>query len=546
MTPMRHLASLLALSAVLSAQGLVPPPAPIENPTTPAKVVLGKILFYEEQLSSDNSTACASCHMPEVAGGDPRAFTAGNVHPGPDATFGTVDDARGSRGIVSCSGNGTLVDDGVFFPKEIVTARKAPAFIGNQWDAQQFWDGRADGKVRDPITNATVIGTGGSLEAQALLPPIAGEMGCSGRNWPVIVAKITGARPMRLASSLTPDIAAALAAHPTYPALFNAAFGTSTITPSLIAFAIAAYERSLVPNQAPIDAFIAGNTAALTPAQVNGLAIFSASNCAFCHTSPTFTSPGFFNIGVRPPAEDMGRAGITGNFADRGKFKTPSLRNAALRGPYFHNGSAATLADVIDFYDRGGDFADNRDSIIVPLNLTNAQKADLHDFLANALLDPRVPARLPPFDRPVLRSEGSPDPAPFGVGSPGSGGFVPQMVAPAPAMIGSDHFGFGVFGGIAGMPAYLLLADAALPPGVFVGGMPLWVDPNASLNVLPLSVNGGPTGIPGQGFASLFVSIPEMPALSGVSLYAQWVLGDPGVPTGMAVSDGLAITFSRP
>lgn len=113
-------------------------------------------------------------------------------------------------------------------------------------------------------------------------------------------------------------------------------------------------------------------------------------------------------------------------------------------------------------------------------------------------------------------------------------------------MIGSDHFGFGVFGGIAGMPAYLLLADAALPPGVFVGGMPLWVDPNASLNVLPLSVDGGPTGMPGQGFTSLFVAIPEMPALSGVTLFAQWVLGDPGVATGMAVSDGLAITFSRP
>ncbi len=544
---MRTLLSTLVLVSAAFSQGLPPVPMPPENPTTPAKVVLGKMLFYEEQMSSDNSSACASCHMPEVAGSDPRTSTPGNLHPGPDGLFGTPDDVRGSRGIVKCSGSGTLTDDGVFFPKAIVTGRKAPAFIGNQWDPVQFWDGRAGGKVHDPITNQVVIWSGGSLESQALLPPLAGEMSCAGRNWTVILAKLTSARPMRLASAITPDIAAALSANPTYPALFNAAFGSPTLTASHVAFALAAYERTLVPDQAPIDNYLGGNLTALTPNQIAGLNVFTGvAGCAFCHPSPIFANSSFHNIGVRPPAEDMGRTNATNDNNDRGKFKTPSLRNASLRGPYFHNGKFATLADVIDFYDRGGDFTDNLDPFITPLNLTATQKSQLLDFLTNALLDPRVPARLAPFDRPTLKSEGPADPLPYGTGSIGTGGFVPQMVAPAPAMIGSDHFGFGVSGGIGSMPAYLMISDGALPPGNFYAGLPLWIVPNASLNILPMTLDGGPVGVPGRGYTSLFVTIPEMPALNGVSVYAQWVLGDPNVVGGMAVSNGLAITFSRP
>ena len=86
----------LLLAAALPAQ-LPPPPVPFENPLTPEKVVLGKILFWDEQLSSDDSTACGTCHQPEFGGSDPRAADA--LHPGPDGLFGTADDIRGSFGV---------------------------------------------------------------------------------------------------------------------------------------------------------------------------------------------------------------------------------------------------------------------------------------------------------------------------------------------------------------------------------------------------------------------------------------------------------------
>ena len=126
----------------------------------------------------------------------------------------------------------------------------------------------------------------------------------------------------------------------------------------------------------------------------------------------------------------------TGNPADRGKFKTTSLRNAAVRGPYFHNGRTNTLHDVVLFYERGGDFFDNIDPLMTPFTLSTQERDDLVDFLANGLLDPRVPLEQAPFDRPTLHSEVAPNPEFVGVGSQGSGGATPLMISSTPPMIG--------------------------------------------------------------------------------------------------------------
>ena len=119
--------------------------------------------------------------------------------------------------------------------------------------------------------------------------------------------------------------------------------------------AIATFERTVYSDRTPFDAAVS-QIAPLTPAETRGQGVFNASRCNVCHAGTLFTDNAFHNIGVRPQNEDQGRFAVTGNANDLGEFRTPSLRNVSLRGPYFHNGSKATLTDVVEFYNRGGDF----------------------------------------------------------------------------------------------------------------------------------------------------------------------------------------------
>jgi cytochrome c peroxidase len=228
--------------------------------------------------------------------------------------------------------------------------------------------------------------------------------------------------------------------------------------------AIQLYESTLVSDNTPFDQFAEGK-ATLSAQQLQGLAIFQdKGRCVNCHSGPELTSAshrkvlsrrlesmqigneslkiydsGFYNIGVRPTTDDVGVAGsdpfgyplsetlmsaynngaLLGNgfdpslfdpaFPERanvnGAFKTPSLRNVELTGPYFHNGGKATLMQVVDFYNRGGDFgSENRDNLdpdISPLFLTDAEKESLVAFLV-ALTDERVRYQRAPFDHPSL------------------------------------------------------------------------------------------------------------------------------------------------
>ncbi len=208
----------------------------------------------------------------------------------------------------------------------------------------QFWDGRA-----------------ASLEEQALGPihnPI--EMGETVEN---VVRKLN--------------------AIPGYKAQFNAVFGTDACADG-IAKAIAAFERTVVTGPAPYDRWLAGEKSAMSPAAVRGLRIFNGKgHCSACHSGPAFSDQSFHNLGVGMDKAnpDLGRMKTTNDPRDRGRFKTPGLRNCALTSPYLHDGSEATLRDVVELYDRGGVQNPDLDPLMLPLHLTSAEKGDLVAFL---------------------------------------------------------------------------------------------------------------------------------------------------------------------
>jgi len=182
------------------------------------------------------------------------------------------------------------------------------------------------------------------------------------------------------------------------------AFGDSRITPKRIAFAIASYERTLVPNQTPYDRYIAGDRKAMTANQIRGWRAFRQSACAVCHVPPFFTDHTFRNIGVRPIAEDIGRAEVTRRRDDRGKFKVPSLRNVGLKRRFMHNGRFASLREVLDHYSgRGSRFTKDIDPLVARRISMGGDRRAVIDFLANALTDPRAAREAPPFDHPTLQ-----------------------------------------------------------------------------------------------------------------------------------------------
>ncbi len=536
---------LVAIAAARIAVAQLPPvPVPVENPITPAKAMLGKILFWDEQLSSDNTTACGSCHMAEVGGGDPRAATPQNVSPGPDGVFNTADDIRGSRGVVRCDPLGHFTPEPFFFPNAQVTRRKSPSFIGAQWSPELFWDGRAGGTFHDPVTQQVVIQNDGALESQAAGPSVSDvEMACQNRSPAALAAKVTTLVPLHLATNVPAPMAAAIAANPTYPQLFQAAFGDPAVTAARIAMAIATYERTLIPDQTPWDLFTGGNPSALTPAQTNGLLLFNGiANCALCHIPPLFTDHSFANIGVRPDIEDLGRNEVTNLITDKGKFRVPSLRNVGLRAPFFHNGGKATLQDVLTFYKVGGDFpGPNLDVRLLPLIMTHTQEAELLDFVTNALIDPRVANALPPFDRPTLNSELTFNfPATYGTGSSGTGGFVPTWAAPHPPYVGNDHFVIGLTNAVGGATAYFAFTPNPAQPGATILGKPLWID-SPPETLVPLTLSGSP-GVAGAGHTSFLVNIPNQASYSDLTGFGQWFVLDAGATNGLAVSSGLILT----
>lgn len=222
-------------------------------------------------------------------------------------------------------------------------SRNAPTLLNRAYGKSFFWDGRAE-----------------TLEDGVLLPI---------------------SNPHELALSM-PELLTRLHADPRYLKLFRQAFPDLEISNVTVSYALANYIRTLRSGNAPVDRYVAGDTAALTLAARRGRAMFlGKGGCASCHSGPNFTDELFHNTGVAVGSADVGRLAVTGNAADRGRFKTPTLREAARTAPYMHDGSIPTLERVVAFYDSGGRANPTLDSDIRPLQLSSTEQADLVAFL---------------------------------------------------------------------------------------------------------------------------------------------------------------------
>ena len=292
-------------------------------------VQLGRRLFFEPRLSADETVSCATCHRPDHGFAAPQ---------------------RVAVGISSRAGR-----------------RNSPSLLNRAYGAVQFWDGRAK-----------------SLEEQALEPI---------------------GNPDELGSSVT-AVVARLAEDSAYEAAFAAAFpgeanslenadGVSAVTPERLARALAAFQRTLIAGNSPADQFRNGAYGALTDSQRQGMWLFeSRGRCWICHSGDHLSDEQFHNTGVgyENLARDEGRFVVTQDPVDRFRFKTPGLRGVALTAPYFHDGSAPTLEDVVRFYNRGGAPQDkDLDERIKPLNLSDAEVAALADFLRALTPEPENP-----------------------------------------------------------------------------------------------------------------------------------------------------------
>ena len=524
----------LALSAGASSAQILPPvPVPPANPITANKAELGRILFWEEQLSSTGTVACGTCHIPSAGGTDPRTQA---VHPGPDGVFGTGDDSFGSRGVVANNLDGTYDLHSLFGMTEQATSRNSPSMINAAFADELFWDGRAASTFNDPVSGQLLIADDAALESQAAGPPVSDvEMSHIGATWTEVAARLETATPLALAENL-PAATQAFINGQSYPDLFDIVFGTPDITPARIVFAIATYERTLIADQTPFD------LAALSPQEQAGFIVFSVQGgCTQCHQGPTLSDELYHNIGVRPLDEDIGREAVTGSIEDRGRFRTPQLRNVELTAPYFHDGSAQTLEDVVLFYNRGGDFSQNQSPLMQNLGLNPTERADLVAFLRTGLTDPRVVNETGPFERPTLYSESVRMPDGFGVATAGSGGFEPEIVALEPPMIGNSSMTVGLVSANAGSLAYLLADFASIPTGINILGAQLYYGFTPDLLALHSGLTQGSGA--GNGWDSASIPVPNDALLVGFTMTMQWIVFDPGSAGGLAASPASNVTF---
>ncbi|MCA9705940.1 MAG: c-type cytochrome [Myxococcales bacterium] len=226
-------------------------------------------------------------------------------------------------------------------------SRNSPTILNIALSTAQFWDGRAP-----------------TAEAQALGPIVS---------------------PVEMGSN-PQDVLDFLAGEPGYAERFLEVYGRAP-NPDDLARAIASFERTVLSGNSPVDRFEAGDAAALTPAQVRGRQLFRGqARCIACHGGSNYTDEAYHFTGLVPPGDDVGRLAATGRTHDLYAFKTPTLRNVADTGPYFHDGSAATLAEVVARYAAGAT-QPGHDREIRPLDLDPQQQADLVAFL-EALSDP--------------------------------------------------------------------------------------------------------------------------------------------------------------
>jgi cytochrome c peroxidase len=309
-------------------------PVPALNPQTPAKIELGKKLFFDRRLSGDGTTSCATCHDPQLGYSDGLEIS---LH------YPTTRNWRNS-----------------------------PTLINVAFQKYLFHDGRA-----------------ATLEDQALFPMMSAfEMN---QNLDFLEEEIRSV--------------------PEYVAEFTEVFGDADVTRERIAMAIAAFERTLISRDTPLDRFLDGDASALSPEALKGYEIFTGKGkCAECHYGVNLADDRFHALQVqenpehlqdpriaatrrfvakvyhfeeyRTLAEDPGRYLITKEQRDWKAFRTPTIREVAKTAPYMHNGIFATLDEVIAFFDAGGG---KGNTVLKPLQLTQKEKEQLRIFLEEGL-----------------------------------------------------------------------------------------------------------------------------------------------------------------
>ena len=328
---------------------------PPDNPYTPEKAELGKLLYFDTRMSADASLSCNSCHP-------------------------TSD---GSWGIASPISFG--------YPGS-THWRNASTIINSGYYTSLNWDG---GKS--------------SIEKQ--------NKGAWG-----------GAVAGNLDSGLAEE---RLAQIPDYVRRFKEVFGTEYPLYSDALKAVSTYERTIVSQNVPFDAYLAGDAEAISDEALRGYELFAGkANCFACHNGPLISDGSFHNTAVPtyPGFEnnalnqitfryeqwakgvseeiydtatvDLGLYYVTKLDSDKGKFRTPGLRDVCYTGPYMHNGAFSTLAEVVAFYGDGGGGDPNKDPLLESLNLTGEEQADLVSFL-ESLCGDKITAEapeLPPYE----------------------------------------------------------------------------------------------------------------------------------------------------
>ena len=518
----RPIVASLFIATAVAQTNFPAPTAPASNPPTPAKELLGMALFFEEQLSSTGTVACATCHDMAHGGADPR--TAQSVNGGFDGIIGTADDQRGSPGVPVTLWNGSLIamPNRAFAPT--ITRRRAPTVINTGYHTHLAYDG-------------------GKASLEHLIPaPLFNtvEMGHHMRTWADVTQKLTAAAPLAFASNL-PTRLQNFIANRNYPALFQLAFGVNQVTAQGIVDSIACYLRTLNSDQSKWDLHLHGQ-AQLTAQEQLGLNLFTspangATACSTCHADfdqrvltegpvagqMTLTTVGYYgasiptrlvfhNVGVRPHVEDPARQNVTNNPVDAGKFRIASLRNVELTGPYFHNGSANTLQDVLDFYDRGGDFHTNQAPSLTPRNYSIADKSAIVALL-RTLTDPRVAASQAPFDQPTLGSQNGRLVTSIGQGQVTQTGRL-EATAPFAPRVGEAWFRMTLSGATVGAPTFLMW-DTAMSTGGLPFNLQLALTPAFEMFTIGAAEWVFTTNV---GVKQVPIPIPNTASLSGQTL----------------------------
>ena len=337
------------------------PKAPADNPTTPAKAALGKLLFWDPLLSGPQDVACASCHHPENGYAEDRDLALGVTATGlgkarkqaPGSTIPIV--KRNSPTVLNIGFNGSD-QSGNYDPAT----------------APMFWDMR----VKSP-------------EKQALEPLKALEE-MRGNTYPEDQA--------------LDKVVAKLQANAEYRRLFAGAFGgKQPVSAENLGRAIAAFERTLLANNSPFDRYMRGDKSAMTEEQVSGMKRFESVGCVKCHNGPMFSDYKLHVMGIPDnPALPASDDGAEKTYA----FRTPSLRNLNFTAPYEHNGMFPTLSAVVGFYeDASGGRSRNPkvsseklDPLLLQLKDFDEEDVDLVAFLralSDDKFDKTIPERVP-------------------------------------------------------------------------------------------------------------------------------------------------------